>query len=184
MSLRSSSHSPVVASAFEQHFALEILKTDKLRVTILLGAWIGSFLLMLSLFLLFTDQFQATFHGRFKEFGINFLLVATLTAVALYLERLAIARVIRKQQEGSPLLRYVSAFIETSIPTIGIIVASQFLGGIYALFTPAPTAYALFIVLSVLRLDFKLCVFTGAVAAFEYASVAFFLINSANPSAS
>jgi len=179
MSLRSSSHSPVVASAFEQHFALEILKTDKLRVTILLGAWIGSFLLMLFLFLLFTDQFQATFHGRFKEFGINFLLVATLTAVALYLERLAIARVIRKQQEGSPLLRYVSAFIETSIPTIGIIVASQFLGGIYALFTPAPTAYALFIVLSVLRLDFKLCVFTGAVAAFQYAALAFYLINSA-----
>jgi len=179
MGLRLSSHKPAFASAFEHQFALETLKSEKLRVTILLGAWIGSFLLMVSLFLLFSEQFQATFHGRFKDFGINFLLVATLTATALYLERLAISRVIRKQQEGSPLLRYVSALIETSIPTIGILVANQFLGSVYGLFTPAPTAYALFIVLSVLRLDFKLCVFTGAVAAIEYAAVAFFLINAA-----
>jgi adenylate cyclase len=182
MGLRSSSQKPAFATAFEQQFALEMLKSEKLRVTILLGAWIGSFLLMVSLFLLFSAQFQATFHGRFKDFGINFLLVATLTATALYLERLAIARVIRNRQEGSPLLRYVSAFVETSIPTIGIVVANQFLGSVYGLFTPAPTAYALFIVLSILRLDFKLCVFTGAVAASEYAAIAFYLINSAgNP---
>jgi len=110
------------------------------------------------------------------------LLVATLTATALYLERLAIGRVIRKKQEPSTLLRYVSAFIETSIPTIGILVANQFLGSFYGLFTPAPTAYALFIVLSVLRLDFKLCAFTGAVAACQYAAVAFYLINSSGNS--
>src|SRR5262245_39887348 len=133
MGLRLSSHKPAFANAFEQQFALETLKSEKLRVTILLGAWMGSFLLMVFLFLLFNEQFQATFHGRFNDFAVKFLLVATLTATALYLERLAIGRVIRKKQEPSTLLRYVSAFIETSIPTIGILVANQFLGSFYGL---------------------------------------------------
>jgi adenylate cyclase len=181
MSLQSTKDKQTVSSALERQFALEILKSDKLRVTILLGAWLGSFALAVCLFVLFSAQFQATFHGRFDQFWVRFLFIAFVTAAALFVERLAIARLIRKQQEGSPLLRYLSAFIETSIPTIGIIVSNHFLGSIYGLFTPAPTAFALFIVLSILRLDFKLCVFTGAVAALEYGAVAIYLIKTSAP---
>jgi adenylate cyclase len=78
-------------------------------------------------------------------------------------------------------MRYLSAFIETSIPTLGLILSSQFLGPVYGLATPAPFAYGIFIVLSVLRLDFRLCVFTGAVAAVEYVTFAWYATNQTMP---
>jgi adenylate cyclase len=71
-------------------------------------------------------------------------------------------------------MRYLSALIETSIPTLGLLISTEFLGPVYGLFTPAPMAYGIFIVLSVLRLEFKLCVFTGAVAAVEYLAMAMY----------
>ena len=51
--------------------------------------------------------------------------------------------------------------VETSIPTAGMMIGSTFLGPIYTLFTPAAFRYPLFISLSALRLNVRLCIFTG-----------------------
>jgi adenylate cyclase len=80
-------------------------------------------------------------------------------------------------------LQYLSAFIETSIPTVGLVIGSLFLGPIYTLFTPAVFAYPLLIVLSALRLNFRLCVFTGAVAFLEYSAFAVFCLYQPTTSA-
>jgi adenylate cyclase len=129
---------------------------------------------------LFSTQFESAFHGRFSKFFTSFLIGVSLTSMCLILERAAIDRLIKKQQQGSVFLRYLSAFIETSLPTLGMFMAGQFLGPIYSLFTPAPMAYGIFIVLSVLRLDFRLCVFTGAVAGLEYIALAMYAISNSN----
>jgi hypothetical protein len=71
-------------------------------------------------------------------------------------ERTVISRLIKKQTRPSKFLKYASAFLETSIPTTGIIVGALFLGPIYTLFTPAVFIYPLFISLSALRLDVRL----------------------------
>jgi adenylate cyclase len=61
-----------------------------------------------------------------------------------------------------------------------MIVGSMFVGPIYALFTPAVFVYPIFIVLSALRLNLRLCVFTGAVAGIEYSALALYFISQSS----
>ena len=166
--------------AFENEFALESLKSDRLRVTILIGAIASAVSLVTVMSLVFFDQFQSVFHGNSRGFlqavGVVFLVnICFLTA-----ERILIGRLIKKRIRPSSALKYLSAFLETSIPTTGIIVGSLFLGPIYTLFTPAAFIYPLFISLSALRLDVRLCIFTGAVAGLEYSLLAIYLVQQAS----
>jgi len=70
-------------------------------------------------------------------------------------------------------LRYLNAFVETSVPSILIILVSREIDSLYVLQSPLGLLYAVFIVLSTLRLDFRLCAFTGLVAAAEYVALSF-----------
>jgi adenylate cyclase len=65
-------------------------------------------------------------------------------------------------------VRYFSAFVETSIPTLALVLGIETSSPAYLLALPVTWAYFLFIILATLRLDFKLCAFTGLVAAAEY----------------
>jgi adenylate cyclase len=145
---------------------------------------IGVSALVIPVVSLFTfENFQSSFKGQFSSFIFTFLIIFTVTLLCLVLERLAITRLIKQQKRANPLLQYVSAFVETSIPSIALLVTAQFLGPVYSLFTPAPFVYALIIVLSTLRLDLRLCVFTGAVAAIEYWLLSGILIATAQTAA-
>src|ERR1043166_4129729 len=92
---------------------------------------------------------------------------------------MAIDRLIRKRQKPFTALKYLSSFVETSIPTAGMIVGAMFLGPIYTFFTPAAFIYPLFISLSALRLNVRLCIFTGAVAGLEYSILAVYFLQQA-----
>jgi endonuclease III len=70
-------------------------------------------------------------------------------------------------------LRYLNAFVETSVPTILIVLVSREINPVYVLQSASSLLYAVFIVLSTLRLDFRLSVFTGLVAAVEYVALSF-----------
>jgi len=70
-------------------------------------------------------------------------------------------------------LRYLNAFVETSVPSILIYLVSREINPLYVLQSPLSVLYAVFIVLSTLRLDFRLSVFTGLVAALEYVALSF-----------
>ena len=48
---------------FQKEFAFESLKSEQLRVTILIGAIISSLLLVVVLASAFFDEFQAAFHA-------------------------------------------------------------------------------------------------------------------------
>ena len=163
-------------AVFENEFAVESLKSDQLRVTILIGAITSSLLLVVFLTRFFYDEFQAAFHGRFERFLVAVSIIFGANVIYLLGERFVLGRLIKKQQKPSAVLKYLSAFVETSIPTAGMMVGSTFLGPIYTLFTPAPFIYPLFISLSALRLNVRLCIFTGAVAGVEYALLAIYFI--------
>jgi adenylate cyclase len=166
-------------SKFETEFALEILKSDRLRVTLLLLAWLTAMPLMAVLAIVLFEQFNTLFHGRFSDFLVSYVVGMVSTASLLVVERFTIGHFIKQRRELPVTFSYLSALIETSFPTFGLLATSPFLGQVHALFTPAPFAYAVFIVLSILRLDFRLCVFTGVVAAIEYSAVAFFFVSGA-----
>lgn len=165
-----------LTSAFESEFALEVLKSDQLRITILLGVIMSALLVVLTMVVFYYEQFRRAFHGNINGFLISIGIVTGLNVACLFFERLLITRMIRRQQRVAEWFQYLSALIETSIPTAGMLVGSQFLGPIYTLFTPAAFLFPIFIVLSALRLDLRLSVFTGAVAGLEYSALALFLI--------
>jgi adenylate cyclase len=177
MTLRLPKEHSTTANAFEREFAREILKSDRLRVTILMGVIITALLIVLGVAGFGFNQFQRAFHGNVTGFVATLLIITAVTIICLVGERLTIDRLIEKQAHPSMALQYLSAFVETSIPTLALTVGSVFLGPVYALFTPAMLLYPVFIVLSALRLNAKLCVFTGAVAAIEYSILAFLLVN-------
>jgi len=165
---------------FEEEFALESLKSDRLRVTILIGAIVSALLLVLILVPIFFNDFQTAFHGNFRRFLLAVFIIFGANLCYLFFERMAIDRLIRKRQKPFTALKYLSSFVETSIPTAGMIVGAMFLGPIYTLFTPAAFIYPLFISLSALRLNVRLCIFTGAVAGVEYMLLALYLIQSSS----
>ena len=166
-------------NVFEKEFAIESLKSDRLRVTILMGAIISSVAILLLMTVLFFDQFQATFRGNAWSFLFAAIVLFSVNICYLLAERILLGRLIKKQMRPWPALKYVSAFVETTIPTAGIIIGSFFLGPIYTLFTPAAFIYPLFISLSALRLNVRLCVFTGAVAGLEYLLLSFYYLQQA-----
>ncbi|HEX6716137.1 MAG TPA: adenylate/guanylate cyclase domain-containing protein [Pyrinomonadaceae bacterium] len=165
-------------AVFEKEFALESLKSERLRVSILIGAIVSALLLVIVLVSFFFDDFQAAFHGNFTSFLFAVAIIFGVNVCYLLGERVVLGRMIKNQLRPIPALKYLSAFVETSIPTAGMIVGSFFLGPIYTLFTPAPFIYPLFISLSALRLNVRLCIFTGAVAGLEYALLAIYFIKT------
>jgi adenylate cyclase len=73
----------------------------------------------------------------------------------------------------------VNACLETTIPTLAIILFAQRFDPVYALVSVAPFAYFLFIILATLRLEFWLCVFTGGIAAAEYVALSWYYLAQA-----
>lgn len=175
--LRRIARESAVADVFEKQFAQESLKSDRLRVTILIGAISISMVLLLLLALTSYGQFQAAFHGNFRRFLFGVYIVTGSNLLLLFTERFTIGWFIRTNRTPPKALKYLSAFIETSIPTAGMIVGSFFLGPVYTLFTPAIMVYPLFISLSALRLNVWLCFFTGFVAGAEYAALSIYVLS-------
>lgn len=168
MKLRRIKRHPSDARAFESELALEILKSDKLRVTILICVFGAVVPVTLTLAVFGFEEFQHIFHGNFKSFLTIVLSVMILGLGCLVVELFVINRLIRERRKAYPVLPYVSALVETCIPLTALLITAQYVGPAYVLLTPAPFVYPLLIVLSTLRMDFRLCVFTGAVSAVQY----------------
>ena len=96
--------------------------------------------------------------------------VGVLLGLASY--ELVARRVIRLRLDSDRTvprpLRFLNAFVETSVPSLLIVIAARQVDPLYPLQSASAHLYGVFIVLSTLRLDFALPVFTGAVAAVEY----------------
>jgi adenylate cyclase len=154
------------ASTFEEHLAREIVHSERVRMAILaglLGALIGVFGL---LYWAFLDAYVRQFSSP------RALLYAVTILGTLLVYELAVRHVIgRWQRQGKAIpgpLRYLNAFVETSAPSILILAVARETNPVHVLQSAAALLYGVFIVLSTLRLDFRLSAFTGAVAALEY----------------
>ena len=88
----------------------------------------------------------------------------------------SIERLMRNGQKPSTSRRYFDAFVETSIPTCVTLYYASIVDPVRALLMPTSYVYFVFILLSTLRLNFSLSSFTGAVAAAQYGSIAYFVL--------
>lgn len=165
-------------AAFEEAVERETLRSERVRVTLLAGILalaLGALLIILT----FAPEIpQRLFEGRFRP-G----LIAGFLAGAIAYElaaRAGLSWLIARERNLPWPARYGHALIETSLPSLAMVYGAVHLGDpSVALAAPPAFAYFVFILLSVLRLDFKLGVFTGAVAAAEYGALALLLLPDA-----
>lgn len=87
--------------------------------------------------------------------------------------RAMLGRMLRNDRSPPPALRYLNALIETSVPTLLVLVLSREFDPAGVLQGPVVYLYGVFIILSTLRLNFWLSAFTGLVAAIGYGGLSF-----------
>jgi len=154
------------APSFDEHLAREIIRSERTRMAILAGL-LGAVVVF---FPLFAFSYRAYYLGTFGSPAAGITIVSVCAALVAY--ELLIRRVLGRWLEGGrplpPALRYLNALVETSMPTILLALVSRHVDPVYALQGPGAYFYAIFIVLSTLRLDFRLSLFTGIVAAAQY----------------
>jgi adenylate cyclase len=95
----------------------------------------------------------------------------------------ALGRRIRTGRDFPRFIRIINVVVETSMPTVLLWTAIRYVEPALALSLWPSTLYYVFIVGSVLRLDFALSALTGGVAAIGYAALAFRVTPDANVAA-
>jgi len=156
-----------VRRVYQESLTREILRSEFRRVTILL--WL--FGLLACVYCLFA--FVPGFLGSEFRIGLRDQWPRVLSlfgAIILYesFVRGAIQRLIANRRAPGAPLRLVNGLVEASIPTLFLFMTASALGPRDALVAHSFLFYFLFILLSILQLDLRLCWFAGAVAAVEY----------------
>lgn len=161
---------------FKEELQKEILQSERTRALLLSIVSLVLAILLGIITSVFYDEFAKVF--RQKNIGI-FIVIGLL--ILLSLREYYVSQFFRKRIISSkpikPLYRYLNVFLETSVPTAMMTVVGLYLESNVIILTPAPYIYFIFIILSILNLDFKFSVFTGAIAAFEYIALVIFLLN-------
>lgn len=154
------------AASFEEHLGREIVHSERTRMAILaalLAVMIALFGLM---YLLFREDYLRQFATP-RALVVALAVFSLMLAYELALRRL-IGRWLERGRRVPEALRYLNALVETSVPSLLILLVARETNPQYVLQSAAALLYGVFIVLSTLRLDFRLSVFTGLVAAAEY----------------
>ena len=168
-----------VENLFDRQLVAEILATELTRIKIL-GL---IFAILLPVFAIVT-AIPGTTPESFSEVllgGLSFRNWLIIIQISIIGYCALMWLVMKKFAADNPLLlhtlRYLNAFVETCIPTAGILLLAQLKPPVHALLAPPSFMYFVFILLATLRLDFKICLFTGAVAACGYLILAMIFVH-------
>ncbi len=160
---------------FERALTREILISERLRVTILALIPSVGMLAFLAMSAVYPDLSHRLFRVEMDRVRVGLFL--GLVGVYEFFQLFQVEKLIRTAVKPPVLRRYVNAFIEASLPTLVVLYYMTVVTPVDALLLPPASVYFLFILLSTLRLDFGLSVFTGVVCAFEYGLVALEVIS-------
>ena len=160
----------LVPAGFRDALTREILLTEILRVKAVIVT-VSLLVAVLSVALLIApSEMLKVSHGQFSLARLYAVytpfLLAELWVLHLVTRRMAL------HGDIPTLRRYMSALVETSLPTFVLYLHMNWMGPAEALGFVAPLAYFVFIILSTLRLDFWISAFTGFVAAAELLAMA------------
>ena len=162
------------APSFDEHLAREIVRSERTRTAILAGVLAA----VAVFFPLFAFSQRSYYLETFGSPRAGIIIVSACLALVGYelFVRAVLGRWQARGRAPSPALRYWNALAETSMPTILIALVSRHIDPLYVLQGPGAFFYGIFIVLSTLRLDFRLSVFTGVVAAVQYLALFAWLV--------
>ncbi|MCG2643997.1 MULTISPECIES: adenylate/guanylate cyclase domain-containing protein [Bradyrhizobium] len=167
----------VLSEEFERELTREVLRTELLRVKALIATGLVMLVLLTATFVIdpaIANRIWRGTEGMIREY----VLVAGFLLFEVWVHS-QIRRNLKLDRDLPVVRRYIGAFIETSLPTLILILQIRSMGAGPALGFVLPMVYFIFVILSTLRLDFWLSTFTGFVAAAELLTVALYY-NSAS----
>ncbi|WP_448046353.1 adenylate/guanylate cyclase domain-containing protein [Bradyrhizobium liaoningense] len=153
----------VLSKDFERELTREVLRTELLRVRALILTGCVMMLFLTAIYLLDPTVVNRVWRGTegiIQVYGL--LLGFILFEVWVHTQ---IRKNLRLDRDLPVIRRYIGALIETSLPTVILILQIRSMGASQALGFAVPLMYFIFIILSTLRLDFWLSTFTGFIAA-------------------
>jgi adenylate cyclase len=149
----------------ERELGRQILASEKLRagIQVIIGAVLTTVVAIVG-----GVQLSRGHHMPAYKWA---LVIGAVAVVYELITRKVFDYYLRRDRETPVLSRYLNTAIETSIPTIVLIVFLKMMNADVALTSAAVLTYYFFIILSALRLDLWLSIFTGVVAGVSYAGL-------------
>ncbi len=166
---------PDPAVLLEREFERRALASERLRLLVIA---IGATFPMLGAIvvpIVAPEIPRLVFHGKLDA-RLGFAGGIAIIGYALA-SRHALGRMQAAGRVPGTLVRYAVAWVEITLPSVIVMGLFSVFDPVLALFTPPTFLYATFIVLSALRLDPALSLFTGAVAALEYVGLSAYALS-------
>jgi adenylate cyclase len=160
----------VLSEEFERELTREVLRTELLRVRTLIITGCVMVVFLTSTYLIDPALVNRVWHGT-EGLVHEYVLLGGFILFEVWVHN-QIRRNLKRDRDLPVIRRYIGAFIETSLPTIILVLQIRSMGAGPALGFVLPLVYFIFVILSTLRLDFWLSTFTGFVAAAELLAVA------------
>lgn len=156
----------------EDLLRVEIAGSERLRANILILLLGVEALILIVIFFFYRKQYLTLFNTNLAIYAV--LIFALIIIIHEYLLNQVISRGVRFFSNNHNLIIFLNAFFEITLLTLLFVFIIEFSDQTVILQAPATQTYYLFIVLSTLRLNFKLSVFTGALAALEFVLVSIY----------
>lgn len=157
-----------------------ILETERQRTGV--TVWIFVLLILLLLAVAFIPgAWPEALVRPIRELFWPFLILFGGMLVYEWLLRLRIGRLLLRSKLPSWLFCYTNVFIETSVPSIILLMLMLFMGPSQAMASAAPLLYPLFIFIAALYLNFWVCVFSGVIATVQFLLIAMIFVGDQTP---
>lgn len=161
-----------VSADFQRALTEQVLRTELIRIKALIGTTVLLAALILVIHTVDPFAIEHLWHGKLNPVDLFTILIPFVLFEVWVL--FVIRRHLGKGDDLPVYRRYISALVETSMPTLALAMHIDSMGRVEALGFAVPLIYFIFVILSTLRLDFWLSTFTGFVAAAELLGMAMF----------
>ncbi len=157
-------------------FEKELAKSEYLRTRlIIIFLAIGVGISTINYFFL-TDDTIRIFGGSTNYLAVVGWLVMFILYEIIMLRMISISQ--KRGQRISKTFQLVQTLVEVSLPSVLMLYMIDFHDQLLFIDSPLALLYFLFLILSVLHLDFKLSFFTGLLAAVQFAAIVYFAFHT------
>lgn len=156
----------------EEQFNLEMFKSERLRSLILIGLLGLEAVALIVIYSFYKSEYLQLFESYIAIYAI--LIFTTILIAYEVLIHFLIGNKSRMFFLNPRVFGFFNAFSEITLLSFLLIFIVEYSDQTTILQTPATLTYFIFIVLSTLRLSFKLSVFTGTLAAVEFIAISIY----------
>lgn len=156
----------------EQLFDSEISKSERLRALILIGLLGIEAVFLMVIYFFYSEEYLQMFKTHIAIYAI--LIFTTIIIVYEVIIHYLIGKRSKSFLSNPRLFSYFNSFSEITLLSLLLIFIVEYSGQTIILQSPATLTYFIFIVLSTFRLNFKLSIFTGVLAAFEFVAISIY----------